>query len=294
MQKTGFYIFWVINYLITLLPLRVLYIFSDFFYLLLYYIFKYRRKVVAENLRNSFPEMREAELKRTERRFYRHLADMFVETLKITHLSPEEITKRFRYRDMSLLQSLYERKKDVVAICSHYNNWEWLSSMPLYSPFTAMTIYMPLRNRSFDGFMLNLRQRYGVIASPMQQILRELVRLRKENVRTITAFIADQTPRPDEHTFWGTFLNQETPFYKGPEKVAAKLDMPVVFIHIIKVRRGYYEVETKLITDDPANEPPGFITSSHIRMLEEVIREKPEYWLWSHRRWKHKRKKNND
>ena len=166
--------------------------------------------------------------------------------------------------------------------------------MPLYSGYTGMTIYKPLKNKHFDRFMYALRSKYGVVPAPMQSILREMIKRRKTGELTVTAFIADQTPPPDEHTYWTSFLNQETGFFTGPEKVAVKLDMAVIFVHIIKVRRGYYEVETSMISENPKNEAPHAITERHVRKLEEIIKEQPEFWLWSHRRWKHKRAKNDD
>jgi KDO2-lipid IV(A) lauroyltransferase len=293
MKRAGFYIFYTINYLITLLPLRVLYIFSDFFYLLIYYVFKYRRRVVAKNLRNSFPEMSEAELKSTERIFYRHLTDLFVEALKLTHISPQEISRRYRLKNIPLLDRLYDEGRDVIAVCSHHTNWEWLSSVQLSIRYQVLAIYKPLKNKDFDRFVYNLRTRFGSKISPMQSILRDIVTYRRENIRTITAFAADQTPPPNEHAYWTTFLNQETGIYKGTEKVAVMMDSAVVFIHTRKVKRGYYELEAKLITEHPKNEAPGFITKRHVEMLEETIKAQPAYWLWSHRRWKYKRDRNN-
>ena len=289
MQRILFYIFWIFNYLITLLPLKILYLFSDFLFLILYYFPSYRRNVVAKNLRNAFPEKSEEERKAMGRRFYRHMADLFIETLKVTHMSPKEMSRRFRFRDMTLLDRLYDEGRDVLAVCSHYNNWEWLSSMPLYTRFRALTIYKPLKNTYFDRFMINTRSMYGVEPAPMQNILKVLIKHRREKVQTVAAFIADQTPPKGEHVHWTTFLNQETAFYTGTEKVAVMLDMPVVFVHIIKVKRGYYEAEVSLISENPKSEEPGAITEKHIHLLEEVIKEKPEYWLWSHRRWKYKR-----
>jgi KDO2-lipid IV(A) lauroyltransferase len=294
MKAIGFYVFFGINYLITLLPLRVLYLFSDFFYLILYYLAGYRRKVVAANLRNAFPEKSESERLKIERSFYKHLADLLVETLKATHMSAKQIIKRFKVRDWTLGERLCKEGRDMIVICSHYNNWEWLSSLPITAPYTGMTVYKPLNNKYFDRFILNLRTQYGVIASPMQQILRNLVTFRRKDVRTGTAFIADQTPPRNENVYWTTFLNQDTDFYRGAEKVAIMLDMAVVYLHVIKVKRGYYEVDLKLITEHPRAEKPDFITARSVEMIEETIRDKPEYWLWSHRRWKHKKPVNND
>jgi Kdo2-lipid IVA lauroyltransferase/acyltransferase len=289
MKAIGYYIFFGLNYLITLLPLRVLYLFSDLFYVVLYHLAGYRRKVVSANLRNSFPEKTETERKEIEHRFYRHLCDLFVEALKVTHMSPKQISRRFIVRDLSGLARLHHEGKNVVALCSHYNNWEWFSSIPLVTPYKLLSIYKPLTNKYFDKFILNLRSKFGMLMSPMQHILRDLIKYRNEKILTISGFIADQTPPPDEHAYWTTFLNQETGFFRGAEKLAVKYDMPVIFVNITKIKRGYYEVAFELITDHPGNEAPGFITARYAEMLEAVIREKPEYWLWSHRRWKYKK-----
>lgn len=294
MKAIGFYIFFGINYLITLLPLRVLYLFSDFFYLVLYYLAGYRRKIVATNLRNAFPEKSEAERKTIERHFYRHLTDIFVETLKATHMSAEQISQRFAFRDMSEFDRLYRQGKSLIALCSHYNNWEWFSAVQLANPFRILVIYKPLKNKYFDQFILNLRTKYGTSVTPMQNILRDLIKLRNEKILTMSGFIADQAPPPDEHAYWTTFLNQETGFFRGAEKLAVKYDMPVIFVNIAKIKRGYYELSFELITEQPGKEAPGFITYRYAEMLEAVIREKPEYWLWSHRRWKHKKPVKND
>ena len=294
MKAIGFYIFFGINYLITLLPLRVLYLFSDLFYLVLYYLAGYRRKVVAANLRNAFPEKSEDERRKIERRFYRHLCDLIVETLKATHMSPGQISRRFAVRDLSGVDRLYREGKSVIALCSHYNNWEWFSAVQLATPFRILTIYKPLTNKYFDQFILRLRTQYGTWASPMQNILRDLLKFRNEKILTMSGFIADQTPPPDEHAYWTTFLNQETGFFRGAGKLAVKYDMTVIFVNISKIKRGYYEVSYKLITEHPREEAPDFITSRYAEMLEAVIREKPEYWLWSHRRWKYKKPVKND
>jgi len=184
--------------------------------------------------------------------------------------------------------------KSVIALCSHYNNWEWFSAIQLATQFRILAIYKPLTNKYFDKFILNLRTKFGTWVSPMQNILRDLAKFRNEKILTMSGFIADQTPPPDEHAYWTTFLNQETGFFRGAEKVAVKYDMPVIFVNINKVKRGYYELGFELITDHPGKEAPGYITSRYAEMLEAVIREKPEYWLWSHRRWKHKKPVTND
>ncbi len=294
MKAIGYYIFFGINYLITLLPLRVLYLFSDFFYIVLYYLAGYRRKVVAANLRNAFPEKSEAERKKIERRFYRHLSDLFAETLKVTHMSPRQISRRLTVRNLSLVDRLHKEERSVIGLCSHYNNWEWLAGLQISTPYRLLTIYKPLTNKYFNQFILKLRTKFGLQASPMQNILRDLLKYRSEKILTMSGFIADQTPPPDENAYWTTFLNQETGFFRGAEKIALKYDMAVVFVNLTKIKRGFYELSWELISEHPGKEAPDFITSRYAEMLEAVIREKPEYWLWSHRRWKYKKPVKND
>ncbi len=204
-------------------------------------------------------------------------------------MSPGEISKRFNAGELSAIEASYREGRDIVTLCSHYNNWEWFSALQMASTYKIVTIYKPLNNKFFDKFILSLRTKYGVTATPMQNILRELVKSRQENVRTMSGFIADQSPQRGDKSYWTTFLNQETGFFRGAEKIAVKYDLPVVFVNIVKVRRGYYKLVFKVITEHPKEEAPDFITSRYAELLEEVIRSKPEYWLWSHRRWKYKK-----
>jgi Kdo2-lipid IVA lauroyltransferase/acyltransferase len=289
MRAVGFYIFYAINWLVTLLPLRVLYVLADLIYLLLYYFPSYRRKVVAANLKNSFPEKSEKELRSIEKKFYRHLADLFIETFKITHFSQAELMSRFTISNNQILDKLLEEKRDVIAVLGHYGNWEWLTIFPVYTKYKAVSIYKPLQNKYFNDFTNNLRTRFGMVLTPMSNIIREIINDRKNNINTVSAFISDQTPVKSEIKYWTTFLNQDTPVYMGTEKVATKYDMAVVFFHIQKIKRGYYNLDIELLFDHTAGLPEYSITEAHVKRLEAIIKEKPEYWIWSHRRWKHKR-----
>jgi len=294
MERIGYRIFYSISWLLALLPFRVLYLLSDLMQPLIWHVARYRRKVVETNLKNAFPEKSPDERKKIARRFYRHFTDLILETVKAIHLSPTQISRRFIIRDPRDLERLYDQGRDIIALCSHYNNWEWLSAIQLSTRHKNITTYKPLKNKYFDKFILNLRTKYGTSASPMQNIIRELLRFRSENILTMSGFIADQTPPRGDNAFWTTFLNQQTAFYRGAEKVAVKYDMAVVFVKVIKVRRGYYELDYSVITEHPREEEPDRITSAYASMLEEVIRAQPEYWLWSHRRWKYKRPIKND
>jgi KDO2-lipid IV(A) lauroyltransferase len=290
MKALGYYIFYGINWIITLLPLPVLYIFSDFLYFLLYYFPSYRKKVVAKNLKNSFPEKTEEELKFIEK----HLADLFIETLKLSHMSKSQLMRRFTVSNIGIIDKLLEDKRDTVAVFGHYNNWEWFTSLPLYTKYKAVSIYKPLQNKFFDRFLNDLRSKNGMVLTPMSNIIREIINNKKNNINTISAFVSDQTPVKTEIKYWTTFLNQDTPVYMGTEKVASKYDMAIVFFHIQKIKRGYYNLNIELLFDHTAGLPDHLITETHVRRLEEIIVEKPEYWIWSHRRWKHKKPVENE
>jgi KDO2-lipid IV(A) lauroyltransferase len=289
MSAIIFYIFYGINWVITLLPMPVLYIFSDFLYLVLYYLISYRRKVVAENLRNAFPEKSLRERKIIEKKFYRHLADLMVEILKLTHMSKAQSLSHMTITNVELLERLYSEGRDVAAVIGHYNNWEWLKSLVFHTPFKTVSIYKPLQNKHFDRFLLDLRNREGMILTPMSLIVREIIEGRKANRRIIYSFITDQTPPKGDIKYWTKFLNQDTPVYLGVEKIASKYDMAVVFFNVTKIRRGYYNYTPELLFEHTAGLPEYAITESHVRKLEEVIKNNPEYWIWSHRRWKHKK-----
>ena len=188
-----------------------------------------------------------------------------------------------------LLERLYSEGRDIAAVMAHYNNWEWLQSIIYYTDYQTVSIYKPLQNKQFDRFMLQLRQMRGMILNPMSNIIRTILGLRNMNRRGIYSFITDQTPPVTELKFWTTFLNQDTPVFTGVEKVAIKYDMAVVFFNVQKIKRGHYTYTAEILFEHTAGLPESTITEGHVRRLEELIREKPEFWIWSHKRWKHKR-----
>lgn len=289
MAAIEYYIFYGINWIITLLPLPVLYFFSDLLYFVLYYIVLYRRKVVAINLKNSFPEKTFEERKTIEKKFYRHLSDLIVETLKLTHMSKSTQNKRFSYSNLQIIDKLREEKRDVIAVLGHYNNWEWPTLLPNYLKYKTIIIYKPLQNKYFNGFINNQRSKYGIVLTPTSQIIREIINYRKNDINTLSVFISDQIPAKGDIKYWTSFLNQDTAVFTGAGKIASKYDIAIVFFHIQKIKRGFYNLDIELLHEHTAGLSEDLITESHVRRLEEIIREKPEYWIWSHRRWKHKK-----
>jgi KDO2-lipid IV(A) lauroyltransferase len=294
MGAIGYYIFYGLNWIITLLPLSVLYIFSDLLYFVLYHIVSYRRRVVAENLKNSFPEKSEEELKTIEKKFYRHLADLLIETFKLAHMSKTEQKKRFTYSNLEVIDRLREDKRDIIAVLGHYNNWEWPTLLPYYLKYIIIIIFKPLQNKYFNGFVNKQRSKYGIVLTPTSQVIREIINYRKNNINTLSVFISDQIPAKGDIKFWTKFLNQDTAVFTGAGKIAAKYDMAIVFFHIQKVKRGHYNLNIELLQEHTEGLSEDLITETHVRRLEEIIREKPEYWIWSHRRWKHKKPVENE
>ena len=294
MAAIGYYLFYGINWIFTLLPLPVLYIFSDFLYLVLYYVVSYRRNVVATNLKNSFPEKADKELKTIEKKFYRHLSDLLIETFKSTHMTTANQKKRFTYSNLEIIDKLRAEKRDIIAVLGHYNNWEWPTLLPYYLKYKTIIIYKPLQNKYFNSFINNHRSEHGIVLTPTSQVIREIINYRKNDINTVSVFISDQIPSKGDIKYWTTFLNQDTAVFTGAGKIASKYDMAMVFFHVQKVKRGYYNLNIELLFDHTAGLSEEVITEKHVRKLEDIIKEKPENWIWSHRRWKHKKPVEND
>ncbi len=287
METVGFYIFYWISRVITLLPLKALYLLSDFLFLLLYYFPGYRRKVVITNLRNAFPGKSEKELADIRIKFYRHFCDLIVETLKLINISSEELAERMNYENPELLDKLFAEGRDVVLVYSHYCNWEWTSILPSFTGYKCIPVYRALNNKHFDRFMLRLRSKNKGTPVAMSAVIREILTNRKDNVKGLYGLIADQTPPRAEIQYRTRFLNQDTPVYLGAEKIALKYDMAVIFLNIRKLRRGYYSSKMELLFEHTSGLEKYFVTDTHVKRLEEIIVQKPEHWLWTHRRWKY-------
>lgn len=289
MKAVIFYIFLSLNWVITLLPLKILYGFSPVFYFVLYHLLRYRRAIVLKNLRNSFPEKTKWELFTISKKFYRHLADVFIEVLKLQHMKASEIEKRYKIINPELLDKIKDEGKSTIAVFGHYANWEWITSLPLNTKYKVLMAYKPLTNRYFDRHFSKFRSQYGLELIPMIRTGKTLYRYEEAGINTLVGLVADQTPPKSKIQYWTKFLNQDTPVYLGIEKLSHKFNMVVVYLHIDKVSRGYYEVTPEIITDEPARLRPYEVTEKHVELLEDQIKRRPELWMWSHRRWKHKK-----
>jgi KDO2-lipid IV(A) lauroyltransferase len=270
------------------LPFFWIYLVSDFVFVTLYYIVGYRKEVVFENLRNSFPQKSEKEIKSIAKKYYSHLADTMVETIKIAGMTAEDFEKRVKVNNVALLNQLYDEGRSVVMFCAHYGNWEWVLFIPKMLKHTILPIYKPLSNPYTDAYFTKLRSKFGGIPTPMNETLRTLVNYKRQNKPTIIWLAADQVPAL-EGAYWTEFFHQDTPFFMGGEKIARKMLQVAVFMSIRKIGRGYYEMDLELMERQPEDLPEGGLILQYINKLEKLIREEPAYWLWSHKRWKHKR-----
>jgi len=276
-------------YLISLLPFPLMYLLSNGVYVLLYYVIGYRKKVVWTNLKNSFPNKSEQEIKRLQKDFYHYLCDLFLETLKLLTVSKETIWKhgQLTTETMDLLAKYAAQNKPIIIAIGHLGNWEWAgAACSIANKQQPYIIYHPLRNKQFDGLVRRIRTKFGAKLITKKDTIREMLAHKGESSATV--FVTDQTAAP-ESAYWTTFLNQDTPVFRGTAKIAQKLNYPIVYAHIERVKRGYYIMHTETLIEEPAKLSEDEITEMHTRRLEKDIIVQPEIWLWSHRRWKHKR-----
>jgi len=280
-----YYIVYGLLYLVSLLPLRVLYIISDLFYLLVYHVIGYRKDVVMHNLGIAFPEKPVEERKRIAKKFYRNFIDTFIETIKLISAN-ETFIKKHCQVDVGILTKLHREGKKCQVHLGHNFNWELANVVvPYYSPYMQIGIYMPLTSKLFDRLFLKIRSRSGVILLPATKISRAMIPYRHEQY--LLALIADQNPGVPSKAWWFHFFGRPTPFVTGPEKNARANQAAVVFAYLTKKKRGYYQIHFELATKEPHEMKETALTAQYVTFLENVIRKNPEMWLWSHRRWKH-------
>lgn len=278
-------------YVHAILPLRLLYILSDILYVFAYKIISYRVKVVRTNLKNAFPEKSDAERKKIERDFYHHFCDYFVETIKLLHISDEEIRERMVFKNMELVEELMKDGNSALMYLGHYGNWEWVTSIALRMEDNTQLgqIYRPLRNKATDDIFLKIRSRFGTVNIPKNNVLRVIARLKQTKKRLLIGFMADQNPGWNNVHYWSKFMNQDSAVFTGVERIAKSTGFAVVYLDVTKTSRGVYEGVCKLISDNPKEEPEFAITERYIRAMEKTILRNPAYWLWTHKRWKYKK-----
>lgn len=276
---------------LSLLHLRILYIFSDILAWLMHSVARYRRKVVDANLRSSFPEKDDREIRAVTRRFYRFLTDYFMETVKLTTMSRRQMERRMRFEGIEEADHAMAAGHDVALYLGHYCNWEWVSSLPLHFRSGAIggQIYHPLENKASDRLFLRIRSRWGAVSIRLHETLKVITRWRREGAVSMVGYIADQVPGYNGIHCWVDFLNHDTPVYSGPERIARMQHAKAYYLDISRPKRGFYTARFVKMTDDASGCDKFFLTKEYFRLLEESIRRAPQYWLWSHRRWKRTR-----
>ncbi len=282
-------------YLTSLLPLWVHYLISDMFYVLIYKVVHYRVKLVRKNLSDSFPEKTEKEVRDIERRFYHWFCDYLVETVKLLTISEKHLKRRMVFKGAEVIDQLVKEGRSAAIYLGHYCNWEWVTSLPLWVTTEAHCgqIYHALENKEFDMLSLKLRQRFNAECIPMAETLRRIVKYKQEGKPVVIGYISDQVPFWNNIHHWCQFLNHDTPVLTGTERLARQTNHAVFYLEMNRPKRGYYEAQFRLIASHPQQLGEYEITDAYFSMLEENIRRAPEFWLWTHNRWKRTREEFN-
>jgi len=289
MQLLVFILAYPALWLLSILPYRIFYLFSDFVFFLVFHVFGYRKKVVYDNLKLVFPEKPEKEIRRIRKEFFKHMCDMFLEMVKTMGLSKEDIKKRYHIKNVEIIQEI-EQEKSILVPCSHYANWEWNVSLNLYVQSKGYAVYQKVANKYFDKLVKDFRSRWNTTLITTHETVKTVMRNKKQDITAIYGMVSDQSPMVVHAHYWDKFMGITVPIYNGTEVLARKLDLAVVFMKVSKVKRGYYEAEFIPITLSGANTEPNEITKKFIQLAEQQIHEKPEHYLWSHKRWKHRDK----
>jgi len=289
MQLLIYVIVYPFLWVISKLPFKLIYILSDAVYILVYNVFAYRKKVVVNNLKLAFPDYSKSQHEAIAKKFYKHLCDMIFEAIKSISISKEEAEKRFQLENLSIFSELEKKNKSAVLILGHYGNWEWIFILQTFINHKGYGIYKRLKNKYFDRLVKRIRAKYDTYLITTKETVKVLNEVNAKGELTVSGFISDQSPKRDKAFHWQEFMGVEVPVYTGAEMMAKKLDHAVVFTKISKVKRGHYKCSFELINDQPKLIPDYKITDQFLTLLEKQIHEEPAYYLWTHKRWKHRK-----
>ncbi len=287
MQLLVFILVYPFLWLISVLPNRLFYAFSDFSYFLIYRIFGYRKKVVRTNLELVFPEKSSKEIAQIEKKFFKHLCDLFLEMVKTMNLNKTKIAKRYVFKNLEVIQEL-EKSKSILVVCSHYANWEWNVSLNNHVNAEGYAVYQKIENKYFDKWIKKLREGWNTTLITQQQTVKTVLRNKADGVTGIYGMVSDQSPQVSRAQYWSEFMGIKVPIFNGAEIMARKMDLAVVFLKVSKVKRGHFEAEFIPITTSGSQTEEHEITEQFLRLTEQQINEEPAYYLWTHRRWKHR------
>lgn len=290
MQRLLYILVYPILWLLSKLPMRILYIKSTALFYLNYYLIGYRKKVVKENLALVFPEKTQKQRDLITKKFFKHLSDLIVETIKSFTISEKEIRKRFVVTNTQILDSYYQDERSILLMAGHYGNWEWTGILNKLMQHQAHAVYKPMESQQFDALVKKTREHFGGTIVSNKKIVSVLFRKHKMGEKTLTYILSDQTPKMGSFKYHDTFLGIDVPMFTGTEELAKRLDFAVLYLKVEKVSRGYYQATFVPLTDNPKEYVDFQITRMFFDALETQIREKPEYYLWSHKRWKHREK----
>lgn len=293
MKNLTYYLSFALWFIISLLPLWVFYRLSDGLYYLVYHVVRYRRRVVYANLRSSFPEKSEAEIERIAKDFYSFFCDYIVETLKFFSMGEKNIRKRMKFEGLGQVKEDFANGRSVSVYLGHYCNWEWISSLGLHLDEQCGQIYHPLENATLDRLFLYMRGRFKAQSIKMDDTFLTILKWKKEGRKNIVGYIADQVPGYNNIHYWADFLHHDTPVFTGAERISKIMDTAVYYIDVERPRRGYYVARFIKIADSLNEHPVFFATEQYFRLLEKNIQRAPQYWLWSHKRWKRTREEFN-
>jgi KDO2-lipid IV(A) lauroyltransferase len=285
-------VFWFVYpflWLISRLPFWLFYKISDLVFILVYHIIGYRKKIVTENLELVFPEKSSEEINTITRKFYRHMCDMFLEMIKSISISNNQLKQRFTFTNLEEIERIRKMDKSIIVMCGHYASYEWANSIQLYGiDYKGFGIYKKIKNKYFDKLAKDIRARFDAELISSRETITKIIRNQREGIPGIYFMVADQSPKLSNAKFWTEFMGSTVPVFMGAEKLAAKLDIAVVYLQVEKLKRGYYQATFITISDNPKEEPAFKITGSYLTELEKQIRKAPEYYLWTHKRWKHR------
>jgi len=277
-------------WLISILPFRILYFISDGIYILIYYVIGYRKKVVLYNLKLAFPKKTNKELITIQKKFYHHFVDMFMEMIKSFTVSKDEVYKRYKYTNVELLNEMYKDGKSAILMGPHYANWEWIMSIDSFVEYKGYAAYTKVNNRYFNNKILKSREKFGTNLMITSEIITEIQYNRKNNIQSMYGLLSDQSPQLKKTFYWRDFFGITVPIHTGGEMLAKKYNLNIVYMNVKKVKRGYYETTFSLITNDASKHPDYELTDIFIDNVEKQVRNNPEFYFWTHKRFKHKDK----
>ena len=289
MQFLVYIIVFPILWIISILPFRVFYWFSDLMYIIVYRIVGYRKKTVRENLALSLPHLSIEERLAIEKKFYHHLCDLFLEMVKTLSISKEEMDKRFKITNIELVKEFEKKGKSVALLTSHYASWEWLMTLNNQTSFFGIGVYKKIGNKYFDQLVRDIRSKFNAELAETKQAIPLMRENQKSGKMCMYGLVSDQSPKLDRAFHWHTFMGVEVPVHIGAEMLAKRYDMNVLFVDVKKVKRGFYEATFIDLSSDARSVPDFEITEQFLKLVEQQILDAPEYYLWTHKRWKHKR-----